>query len=86
MEVTGDSRQLFGETLTGARHVNLDIAGVNLVTVSAHIVAQGEGDCQAGFGDRRGSRDGSLADEKRLGELGEWTRFRRQSLALAAQR
>jgi hypothetical protein len=54
MEVRGESRPLFGERLTGARSVDLDVAGVNVVTVSAEIVEQGAGDCQAGFGEPTG--------------------------------
>ena len=50
MQVTGDSHELFGERMAGARSVSLDVSGVDQVTVSATVVAQGEGDCQAGFG------------------------------------
>jgi hypothetical protein len=50
MQITGDSRDLFAENMTGARAVSLDVSGINSVTVSASVVAQGEGDCQAGFG------------------------------------
>ena len=51
MEVKGDSRELFSETLVGAHNVNFDVSGINLVTVSASIAQQGEGDCQAGLGE-----------------------------------
>ena len=51
MEVKGDSRELFSETLTGAHNVDLDVSGISLVTVSASIAQQGEGDCQAGLGE-----------------------------------
>jgi hypothetical protein len=51
MEVKGDSRELFSETLTGAHNVSLDVSGISLVTVSASIAQQGEGDCQTGLGE-----------------------------------
>jgi hypothetical protein len=54
VEVKGDSRELFGETLAGAHHVNLDVSGIDIVNVSAIVVDQGEGDCQAGLGEPTG--------------------------------
>jgi hypothetical protein len=54
-EITGDSHQLLGTDLTGVREVHINVAGVQVVVVSATIVEAGESDCQAGFGGPTGT-------------------------------